>query len=430
MALINTLVRFGWKVLSRQKKLSYAASSLYSSIAYFLALPSFCFFMLKRRFAAKKRAGAPGVNMVGYFTMESGIGESARSLVSIVQKTTVPFSLKNLEDPLIASNDRRYSDLLQKDDRYDISIFDVNANRIPAVIKTLPANWMNGSYNIAYWVWELEAFPKQWLPSFACFDEIWSPSAFCTGAFQRKTSLPVMTMPYAINIENINALCSRKDFGLSPGGFVFLFVFSLQSAFERKNPLAVISAFKKAFRDVSRDKVCLALKISGAAQHRWAYDEINKASAGLPVTIIDAHLDAATLYRLMDLSDCYVSLHRSEGFGLTIAESMFLGKPCIATAYSGNMEFMNADNSYPVNYSLSKIAHSIGPYKKGNLWAEPDIEHAAELMRFVYEQRDEAAQKGSSGARQMRDKFSPQALSKVFERRLQAIRNGPSRNKP
>jgi glycosyltransferase involved in cell wall biosynthesis len=239
-----------------------------------------------------------------------------------------------------------------------------------------------------------------------------------------------MTMPYAINIENINALCSRKDFGLSSGGFVFLFVFSLQSAFERKNPLAVISAFKKAFRGVSRDKVCLALKISGAAQHRWAYDEINKASAGLPVTIIDAHLDAATLYRLMDLSDCYVSLHRSEGFGLTIAESMFLGKPCIATAYSGNMEFMNADNSYPVNYSLSKIAHSIGPYKKGNLWAEPDIEHAAELMRFVYEQRDEAAQKGSSGARHMREKFSPQALSQVFERRLQAIRNGPSRNKP
>jgi glycosyltransferase involved in cell wall biosynthesis len=354
--------------------------------------------------------------------MESGTGESARSLVRILQKTTVPFSLHNIENPLIASNNNSYRDFFLQRNPYDINIIDINANEIPAVIRTMPPNWIDGKYNIGYWVWELENFPKKWSPSFACFDEIWSPSAFSARSIQQRTALPVIIMPHAINIEHINASYSRKNFGLNDNNVIFLFIFSLQSAFERKNPLAVISAFRKAFFGMSNHNACLVLKISGAAQHRWAYDEIRRMSKGLPIIILNTPLDISTVYRLMELTDCYVSLHRSEGFGLTIAESMFLGKPCIATAYSGNMEFMNETNSFPVNYTLKRIESSIGPYTKGEYWAEPDTEHAADLMRFIYEHSEKGAEIGAVGARYIRDHMSPQALSSRFEQRLKEIR--------
>jgi len=365
---------------------------------------------------------ARGVNIAGYLTMESGVGEAARSLVRAIDKAGIPYALNNIEDPLIRSQNKTYEHIFRNDFLYDINILCFNADQIPSLSRRLPAGWLSGSYSIGYWVWELDAFPKMWDPSFRCLQEIWTPSAFCTDTIRTRSPLPVTTIPYAIDIAAIDTTRTRESFGLNKDSCLFLFIFSLQSAFERKNPLAIIRAFRKAFSGFSMEKVSLVLKFSGSASHRWAYDEIVKASEGLPVRIIDSYLDSSALYRLMQLADCYVSLHRSEGFGLTIAESMFLGKPCISTAYSGNMEFMDQTNSFPVNFSMKRIEKSIGPYKKGRYWADADINHAADLMRFVYENREKAAEVGLRGSRNIKDKLSPDAVAAVLNRRISEIR--------
>ena len=422
MSFLSYSIRIGWKILSRQKNLSAFASSLFASAAYKLSLPGY-YRLLRRYRGAQTQAKQPyGVNIAGYLTMESGVGEAARSLVRVMDKTGIPCVLNNIEDPLARSRNETYRHLFRNDSPFSINVLCFNADQIPSLSLRLPQGWLAGKYSIGYWVWELDTFPKMWDPSFKCLQEIWTPSTFCTDAIRTRSPLPVRTIPYAINISAIDSTRTRESFGLHKDAYVFLFIFSLQSAFERKNPLAILRAFRKAFSGFGKDKVTLVLKCGGSASHRWAYDEIAKASEGLPVMVIDSYLDNSTLYRLMQIADCYVSLHRSEGFGLTIAESMFLGKPCIATGYSGNMEFMTADTSYPVRYTMKKIERSVGPYKKGAFWAEADPAHSAELMRFVYDNPLKGIETGARAAQRIRTAFNPEALARLVQKRIEELR--------
>ncbi len=422
MSFFDHLIRIGWKILSKQKRLSALVSSMYASAAYFLSLPPY--YRLLRRFqnVQKQAPRSCGVNIAGYFTMESGVGEASRSIVRVMDKTGIPCALNNIEDPLFRSKNDTYRHLFRHDSPYGINILCFNADQVPSLSRRLSPDWFPGKYSIGYWVWELDTFPKRWNPSFRCLHEVWTPSSFCTDAIRTRSPVPVITIPYAVDITAIDSLRTRESFGLPKDAYIFLFIFSLQSAFERKNPLAVIRAFRKVFNGYGKEKVTLVLKFSGSASHRWAYDEIVKASEGLPVMIIDSFLDNSALYRLMQLADCYVSLHRSEGFGLTIAESMFLGKPCIATGYSGNMEFMTTNISYPVRYTMKKIEQSIGPYKKGESWAEPDPDHAAELMQFVFDNPGKGRETGALAAQHIRDTFGPEALSRLVQKRIKELR--------
>jgi glycosyltransferase involved in cell wall biosynthesis len=202
---------------------------------------------------------------------------------------------------------------------------------------------------------------------------------------------------------------------------VFLFIFDIGSGFQRKNPLGSLSAFRKAFKGYHAEKVTLALKFQGSAQTRREHEEILKASEGLPVKIISTPMTRDEVYGLTSVCDCYVSLHRSEGFGLTIAEAMYFGKPAIATGYSGNLEFMNEDNSLLVKYSMTRLERNFGPYKRGNFWADPDLGHAAELMRQVFEDRSRALEIGLRGSEHIKKYFSPDALSVRIENRLKDI---------
>jgi glycosyltransferase involved in cell wall biosynthesis len=120
-------------------------------------------------------------------------------------------------------------------------------------------------------------------------------------------------------------------------------------------------------------------------------------------------------------ADCYVSLHRAEGVGLGMAEAMFLGKPVIGTNYSGNLDFMNAENSLLVDYCMTELSEGVATYERGSRWAEPSIEHAAELMRFVYEHQDEAKAIGSRASDSVRATLSPELTAKQILQRLHQI---------
>jgi glycosyltransferase involved in cell wall biosynthesis len=361
-----------------------------------------------------------GVNLAGYLTTESGVGEAARSIIKILEKTDIHFALNNIEQRSLRSKDTTYSDLFRKDNPYSINILHVNADMVPYVVNRLGIEWFFNKYNIGYWYWELEEFPKKWKSSLRCFDEIWVASDFCFNSISKISSIPITKMPPSVEV-NITRSYDRDYFGLTESSFLFLSVFDFFSIFERKNPQGIISAFKKAFGGCNEKEVNLVLKLTNSSKNKRAYSELIKASEDLPIKIIDSYLTRDELYGLISVSDCYVSLHRSEGFGLPIAEAMYLQKPVIATAYSGNMEFMNEKNGLLVRYDLKRIEKTAGPYKKGNYWAEPDIEHAAGLMKQIFEDRAKAKEIGVAASEYIRKNFSPEALKNRMKHVLKDI---------
>ena len=213
---------------------------------------------------------------------------------------------------------------------------------------------------------------------------------------------------------------TRESLGLPPG-FLFLFTFDFFSFLERKNPLAVVESFRRAF-DPGEGPLLLLKTINGD-KCVSNLERVRAAAADRPdIRIIDGYFTAEQKNALIRLSDCYVSLHRAEGLGLTLAEAMALERPVIATGYSGNLEFMTPENSYLVDYDAGSVPPGCDPYPAGSRWANPRVDHAAALMRRVFENRPEALQKAARGRRDIETTFNVKVAAEALTRRLAAIR--------
>jgi glycosyltransferase involved in cell wall biosynthesis len=357
-----------------------------------------------------------GINIAGYITSESGTGEAVRSNIRAFESAGFPYVLINLETQY-RQEDKTYSSF-SKNNTYKINCIHVNADQVPIFYSQKGDEFFKGKYNIGFWMWELSEFPKEWWPYFNYFHEIWTASSFCVDSLSAVSPIPVVRIPLSIAISRIKDV-KRDYFKLPDDRFIFFFMFDMLSYFERKNPLALIEAFKTAFKPT--EDVMLVLKFSNAERNPSARDRILKAANGLQIKIIDGYLFEDELHALMALSDCYVSLHRSEGFGLPLAEAMYLKKPVIATAYSGNVDFMNINNSFLIKYKMIEIEDDAGPYKKGNIWADPDPLHAAELMRYVYDNREIAQKIGEKGSEDIKSQLSPEMIGKKIRRRIERI---------
>jgi hypothetical protein len=206
---------------------------------------------------------------------------------------------------------------------------------------------------------------------------------------------------------------------------VFLYVFDYDSVFERKNPLAAIEAFARAFPDEGTAR--LVLKCLGAERHPDAHRRVLEAAgARAGVEVIDRMLAADELAALMQGCDCYVSLHRAEGFGLTIAEAMLRGKPVIATGWSGPLDYLTQSNAYLVDYRLVPIGEGNDPYPADGSWAEPDLDHAAALMREVVEQPEDAARRAERGRAELEAAHSPAAAGAAMATRIARLEGMPA----
>ena len=357
-----------------------------------------------------------GINVVGYLNAELGIGEAARMLLRGVETARIPHATLAYEKTL-SRQKHEIIPLQARPPRYDTNLICVNADQVPSFTFDVGPSFFRDRYSIGVWFWELSVFPESEHDALGVVQEIWVASDFIRAAIAAETSLPVLTVPLPVE--------AREHPGKPPpyasaDRFMFLFSFDFLSVFDRKNPLAVVDAFRQAFEQ-DEGPVLVLKSINGDHALRELEQLRFAASGREDVVVVDEYVTAREKDALVARCDCYVSLHRSEGFGLTMAEAMASGKPVIATGYSGNLEFMDDENSYLVPFELTETTKTSKPYPSGLKWAEPDVDEAARLMRHVYQNPAEANEKGARGKMRIRREHSPQRTAKFISERLDMI---------
>jgi len=374
--------------------------------------------MIERFDASQPSRLLPGVNLMGYFEAETGVGEGARSNWRIIQAAGVSYAINNWVDSRSHNIERPPEDPIDANP-FVANLVTVNADQFVTFAKD-HTSYLRGHYNIGYWAWELAEFPEEWATSFGFLDEIWTPSQFVRASVAFQSPVPVRVVPHSLELRmEVPPIVDRTKFGLKHGIFVFLFIFDFHSYFERKNPLGLIKAFKDAFG--GRQDVELLVKSTHGDANKEDLSMVQKACAGANVRLLDCVLSRAATQELMMAADCYVSLHRSEGFGLTMAEAMMCGKPVIATGYSGNVDFMSDADSFLVPYRMVAIDRAHGPYKAGYHWADPDLDYACDLMRHVESNREAAAQVGAKAKAKVRQVLDPAVIGVSVRARLEEL---------
>ena len=360
------------------------------------------------------------VNVSGYLKDESGWGAAARGYVRALRRLDVPTRLEDFS--ALTSNrsgDRSVTSGAPLAD-WDINLMCIDAGQHFAVMSRAGETLLQHRYNIGAWSWELQRFPERWYDRFAYYDEIWVGTSFIASALAPISPIPVIRIPPVLAPMPLD---SHEENGLEwrrrHDEFLFLFMFDIHSHIPRKNPLAVIDAFRRAFRP--SEPVRLILKCVNPESDPAGFEALISRAAGATVDIHAAYIPSQDVRSLMASCDAYVSLHRSEGIGLTIADAMGLGKPVIATGWSGNTDFMDVSNSFPVSYRLAEIEENVGPYHGGEVWAEPSIEHAAELMRFVVDHQDEARARGDRARETIQRDYSEERIAELVRQRLDII---------
>lgn len=359
-----------------------------------------------------------GVNIIGYIRSEHGIGESARLCAQSVAAAGLQFALCDFNaGSSTRTGDARWEAKLGADNPYPVNVFHVNADQMTLARETFREPFFRDHYNIGYWHWELPDFPDRFQSGFAFVDEIWVPSLFVLETVSAKSPVPVVRIPHSIAID-VDSTVERGKFGLPKDKFLFLTMYDMHSAQGRKNPHAVVSAFRRAFRD--RNDVALVIKVQNTSSYPDEFRQLRtEIGDSASLFVIDQTLTRNEVYELEMLCDCFVSLHRSEGFGLGLAECMYLGKPVIGTNWSGNVDFMNVRNSCPVDYEIITLDRDFGLYyKKGNRWADPDIEHAAWYMVKLVEDVPWRQLIAMKGMETIRNRFSPTQVGTLIRNRL------------
>jgi glycosyltransferase involved in cell wall biosynthesis/SAM-dependent methyltransferase len=364
-------------------------------------------------------SGRPaGVNLVGFLQAEFGQGEVARRLASALERASIPFSAINQA----AKFHREAHDFTlspERDAPYDTNLLCLNAEHLLSLADGKGRELLYDRYSLGVWFWETSEFPDHLLPAFDLVDEVWAASDFVANTMRLETWKPVRTFPLPVEVQRAHRL-SRTDLGLPPDRFVFLFSFDFLSTTARKNPVGLIEAFRLAFEPGS-GPILLLKSINGERCPR-DLSELKNAAAGHPdIQLSDSYVTQEHMQALTAACDCYVSLHRSEGFGLGLAEAMGYGKPTIATGYSGNLEFMHESNSYLVSYRPAPVPPGAGPYSEGAIWADPDVEDAARLMREVVENPDQARERAERGRATIELDFSVERTATFLRERLAEI---------
>jgi glycosyltransferase involved in cell wall biosynthesis len=361
---------------------------------------------------------SPGVNLVGYFSAEAGIGEAARQLAGAIERAGIPHVTVSY-DRIASRREHLFESSTGSEPIHDVNLICVNAEALPAFAYDAGPEFFAGHYSIGVWWWEVAEFPRWMHGAFEIVDEVWVGSEHVAAALREVSPKPVRVFPLPVEVPAVGI--DRDELSLPGDRFVFLSAFDFLSVPERKNPLGLVEAFKRAF--VDEEGPLLVIKTINGDRRLSDLEALRHAVADRSdIDVRDGYVSAPVMRGLMASCDAYVSLHRSEGFGLTMAEAMACGRPVIATGYSGNLTFMSAENSFLVPYELTSIPRGSDPYPEGGRWAEPDLDAAADILRYVHEHTEEARMKGERGKRDLQQHHSADQAAKFVSETLDEIR--------
>ena len=364
----------------------------------------------------------PGVNVIGHFCLRSGLRVSVEAMSDAMETAGLLVSRRDMrtyevDDPHHIDFDGR--------EIHDVTVIHIQPE--PFFGEAYPradiAERQRRTHRVAYWYWELDKVPDHWGESARDVDELWTATNFVADALRAVTDRPVHTLFPGVRLAPFTRR-SRAHFGLparEDGRFAFLFSFHMDSVMERKNPLGLIASFRLAFE--VGEPVDLVLKTTSFGNHDSKIADLREAAGDANVHILDRVLDGDDITALTESCDAYVSLHRSEGLGLTMAEAMLLGKPVVATRYSGNLDFMDDGNSLLVDCDIVPVTGTVPPYTEvpGARWAEPSVVHAAGLMRRVYDDPSFRAALGQRAKASAERTLSPEAAGRRFAERVMTI---------
>jgi glycosyltransferase involved in cell wall biosynthesis len=363
------------------------------------------------------------VLFIGYAEASLGLGEVFRNMLTALDAAGMPFAIypfsKNVETrrigPFLGS---RYD----RESVYDINVALIATNQLPHYFSELRKQVKGCRYNILQTYWELAEAPLVWRPLLERIDELWLPNSYAATAFEPIFDRKITVVPACVNVNRKHSY-ARQHFDLEDDRFYFLFSFDYYSRTTRKNPLGVTQAFGYAFPDPEM-KVGLLIKSTGPGELDPTVSQQlkNISTIDRRIIILERSVGRDEMLSLIDDCDCYVSLHRSEGFGLGMAEALALGKPVIATDYSGNVDFLTEETGFPVPFSLRKLMPGEYPMGEGQSWAEPDLEIAIQYMRTVFANREERERRSARGKQLIKDSYSGQTVAKTIMDRLGEIR--------
>lgn len=366
-----------------------------------------------------------GVNLFGYFSAELGMGQYGRLLVEAARLAEIP----NSTHRSVRTVSRQGAEFTSSDSStlYPINIAVINADQFALWTNDVGEDVVKDRYVVGVWAWELDEFPEQYSSAFDLVDEVWAISAFTRIGIQAMTDKPVHVLPYPVPAVTAVKPLEHGSIGI-PDEPYLCFCFDYLSVFERKNPLALVEAFTRAFDEGAGPN--LVIKSINGERCRTERDRLRLACRSRSdIYLIEDYLTGDTMKSLIGSCLAYVSLHRSEGLGLTMIEAMSHGRPVIATGYSGNLDFMTPDNSVLVPYTLAHVGPDAGPYKSTAMWAEPDVDAAAQAMRRVFQDPQWAADLGRRAKAGIAQDTALERAARFVDARVDAIMGEVARRK-
>lgn len=369
--------------------------------------------------------GRNGVEVVGFFHSASGIGESARLCALQLQKMSVKVRCTSVEKvfgkPLETA--WPFKDTADPDE-IGCRIIHLNPPMMPPVAIKMGLRTFARVYNIGYWAWELEKIPAEWTRAARYVNAVFCPSEFTSRTIRKYTGKPVETVPHPVVVGAVRA-GMRNRLGLSDQAFVVSSLFSFGSALERKNPYAAVDAFAAAFGETENAWLILKSNQGDNSGEKKQFLEYIKPYG--TIRLIDDIWEKDEVLGLIKESDVYLSLHRSEGFGLPIAEAMLTGTPTVVTDWSGSRDFCNDNNSFPVPYTLIRVKSSHPEFARlDNVeWADPDYPAASAILRKIYAEGEIARAKADLCLRETNRYFSePQYIHALDNLKKGTCRSG------
>jgi glycosyltransferase involved in cell wall biosynthesis len=355
------------------------------------------------------------INYHGFFDGNFGIAEATRLNAVAMESAGIQVNRINYSSDTL----EKIKSETEPEFQSYINIFHINSNVTHEFFSKNQDINLAGHYNIVYWAWEFPEVSDKTVDFLNIFDELWVPSDFCVNIFTKYTGIPVMRFSHPIQKMATSEEFDFNTYQIKPNSKVYVTIFDSLSTTIRKNPEATIESFIKVFNNDPES--VLIVKTHNLERSKDAQKALEKYNNIPNIIIINEHFSKEKLHSLIQKSDVLISLHGSEGFGLTMAEAMSYGKVVVGTGYSGNLDFMNVNNSFLIQYDFIKTSNTKGLIAEGLTLARPNIEDAVEKLKYIKGNFNALSNIKNNAEAQIRENFSIESIGNLFKIRLSFI---------